>query len=82
MKGMRFVDKNSIWGKALLDFYQARENLVIFDDMGTQTILTDTTPNDLERYLIGLKNYRAGYRPVHLPVHSGDAQHDLSPNAK
>ncbi len=73
---VQFIDAQSSLGKTLLDLYQGYKNLLIFDDEGTQTILTDTDPKSFKRYLVGLKNYRAGYRPVDPPVHSGDAPHD------
>ena len=76
-----FIDASSSFGKTLLDLYQAKDNLLVFDDEGNQTILTDTTPEKVRHYLMGLHNYRAGYRPVHPRVHSGDAPHDPSPNA-
>ena len=78
---VRFIDAQSSFGKTLLDFYQANKNSLIFDDEGIQTILTDTTLQDFRKYLIGLQNYRAGYRPADPPAHSEDDPRDLSPNA-
>lgn len=77
-----FIDANSSLGKILLDLYQAQNNLLMFEDFENQTILTDTTPEKLKRYWIGLQSYRAGYRPADPPVHSGDDPRDPLPNAK
>ncbi len=78
---VHLVPRESDLGKTLLDLYQANQNLIVFNDSGILTVLTDTTPQDVMRYLIGLKNYRAGYRPTDQPVHSGDDLHVPLPNA-
>ena len=78
---IRFISPKSDFGKILKDKYTSEKNIVIFNDTENETVLTDTSPKKLEKYLIGLKNYRAQYRPVDPPIHSGDDRHDLSPNA-
>ena len=78
---LRFIDAQSSFGKTLLDIHQAHKNLLFFEDEGIHTVLTNMTPAKFNKYLIGLQNYRAGYRPVHPPVHSEDVPRDLSPNA-
>ncbi len=72
---LHLIDAQSPLGKTLLRFYQASENVLIFNDDGIQTILVNTTPQKLKKYLIGLQNYRAGYRPIDPPVHFGDGPH-------
>ena len=80
---IELIDANSSLGKTLLDLYQAQNNLLVFqDDEKTWTFLTNTTPERFKLYLMGLRNYRAGYRPADPPVRSGDALRAPSPNAK
>ncbi len=77
-----FIDPKADFGKTLKDKYIHKKNIVIFNDNQNEIVLTDITPKKLEKYLTGLQNYHAQYRPVDPPIHSGDDRHDLSPNAK
>lgn len=81
LPSVRFINPKSNFGKELQNLYNTDKTIVVFDDNGIETVLTDIPPKKLEKYLIGLQNYRAQYRPVDPPVHSGDDRHDLSPNA-
>lgn len=81
LPSVRFINPKSNFGKELQNLYNTDKTIVVFDDSGIETVLTDITPKKLEKYLIGLQNYRAQYRPVDPPIHSGDDRHDLSPNA-
>ncbi len=79
---VRFISPKSDFGKILKDKYTSEKNIVIFNDNENETVLTDITPKKLERYLIGLQNYRAQYMPIDPPTHSEDGRRALSPNAK
>ena len=82
LPSVRFINPKSNFGKELQNLYNTDKTIVVFDDSGIETVLTDITPKKLEKYLIGLQNYRAQYRPVDPPIHSGDDRRALSPNAK
>ena len=81
LPNVRFIDPKSNFGKELQSLYNVKKRIILFYDNNTEIILTDTSPEKLKNYLIGLQNYRAQYMPIDPPTHFGDDRHDLLPNA-